>query len=384
MATPSAKDMLMQVKRYETGGTVQSDGLIRALAGNPAAGKEPITEEQYYANIRDYAKNNTNPLEALNAMTAGGVSMADANRALGAKAVSDYFTIDANQGEKAPSNVVATNYVSPLQQAFLDTPNKGQEVLDARIREVAAQNPNNPEALRNLFVQERANIADLQRAGVDPSILYATVAQKPTLPPPPLPTGRPTTGGTNTGGPTTFPTLPVIPAYTPPVVTPETQTQFPQPTPYTPVKVYQPLPAPPPIYGAGQPALDVNFRNSAPRSAYDPYYGYMYTPAAKLLPATGAGMSFTPPSVTSRPRELLKVPLVTATNPQYSASQQFARDAPQRAAERNRAAAELAALPAGGGRFSKMQADPAPPIDENATPNPYDVKPQEFRFTHLK
>jgi len=123
----------------------------------------------------------------------------------------------------------------------------------------------------------------------------------------------------------------------------------------------------------------VNFRNSAPRSAYDPYYGYMYTPAAKLLPATGAGMSWTPPSVTSRPRELLKVPLVTATNPQYSASQQFARDAPQRAAERNRAAAELAALPAGGGRFSKMQADPAPPIDENATPNPYAVAPKEFR-----
>ena len=340
MATPSAKDMLMQVRRYAEGGTVQSDGLIRAL-------ERGLTEDQYYANIRDYATKNTNPLEALNAMTAGGVSMADANRALGTKAVSDYFTIDANQGEKAPSNAVATNYVSPLQQGWIDTPNHGQAALDARIREVAQQNPNNPEALRNLFVQERANIADLQRAGVDPSILYATVAQKPTLP-----------------------TLPVIPPYTPPRVTPETQIQYPQPTPYTATPVYQPLAAPPPIYGAGQPALDVNFRNSAPRT-YDPRYGYVYTPAASLLPATGAGMSWTPPSVTSRPRSLLKVPLATAANPQYSASQQFARD---------RAAAQLAALPVGGGgRFSGMQATPAPPID-NTTPNPYAVAPEEFRF----
>ena len=83
MATPSAKDMLMQVRRYAEGGTAsmsmtpQSDGLIRAL-------ERGLTQEQYDQNIRSYAAANTNPLEALNAMTAGGVSMADANRALGA------------------------------------------------------------------------------------------------------------------------------------------------------------------------------------------------------------------------------------------------------------------------------------------------------------
>ena len=344
MATPSAKDMLMQVQRYADGGDVQSEGLTLALARG-------LTQEQYDQNIREYASKKTNQLEALNAMSAYGISMADANRALGAQTVRDYFTVDPNIGEAAPSSVVQTNFTSPLQQAFLSTPDKGQAVLDARIREVAQQNPNNPEALRNLFVQERANIADLQRAGVDPSVLYATV---------PLTTAKPP-----------VPTLPVVPPYTPPVVTPQTQTQFPQPTPYTPTTVYQPIAAPPPIYGAGQPALDVDFRNSAPRT-YDPRYGYVYTPAAKLLPATGAGMSWTPPSVTSRPRGLLPVPLVTATNPQYSASQQFARD---------RAAAQLAALPVGGGgRFSGMQAPVAPPLDPNAPVDPYAVTPTEFRF----
>lgn len=354
MATPSARDMLMQVKRYAEGGTasmsmapVQSDGLTRAL-------DRGLTEDQYYANIRSYAAANTNPLEALNAMTAGGVSMADANRALGAKAVSDYFTIDPNQGEKAPSAAVATNYISPLQQGWIDTPNHGQAALDARIREVAQQNAGNPEALRNLFVQERANIADLQRAGVDPSVLYATVPLTTAKPPQPPP---------------------------PPVVTPGTQTQFPQPTPYTPTTVYQPIAAPPPIYGAGQPALDVAFRNSAPRT-WDPRYGYTYTPAAKLLPATGAGMSWTPPSVTSRPRDLLNIPLSIDTGKPYkdltpeekanlrlSASQTYARD--------RQAAQQLAALP--GGRFSGMQAPVAPPLDPNAPVDPYGVKPTEFR-----
>jgi hypothetical protein len=96
---------------------------------------------------------------------------------------------------------------------------------------------------------------------------------------------------------------------------------------YTADTVYQPLPDPTPIYAAGETALDTEFRASAPRTAsYNPqtgaFQGYDYTTAAKLLPATGSGMSFTPPSVTSRPRQLLSA---AASQPGLSASQRFAR-----------------------------------------------------------
>jgi hypothetical protein len=96
---------------------------------------------------------------------------------------------------------------------------------------------------------------------------------------------------------------------------------------YTADTVYQPLPDPAAIYAAGETALDTEFRASAPRTAsYNPqtgaFQGYDYTTAAKLLPATGSGMSFTPPSVTSRPRQLLSA---AASQPNLSASQRFAR-----------------------------------------------------------
>ena len=188
-----------------------------------------------------------------------------------------------------------------------------------------------------MFIQEGGSIADLQRAGFDPSRLLGTVAKKPVVPP-------------------------VTPA--PPVTSPYTQTQ----TTYTAPTVYQPLPEPAPIYAAGQPALDVAFRNSAPRT-YDPVYGYTYSPAAKLLSATGAGMSFTPPSVTSRPRDLLKVPLPTAANPQLSASQVYAREL--------QAKQQLAALP--GGRFAGQTA-PISPLEEASKVNPNAITPTEFRF----
>ena len=68
----------------------------------------------------------------------------------------------------------------------------------------------------------------------------------------------------------------------------------------------------PGIYAAGQPALDEAFRASAPRTeviedvgGQQQLTGFDYTPAAKLLSATGSGFSFTPPSVTSRPRSLM-------------------------------------------------------------------------------
>lgn len=68
----------------------------------------------------------------------------------------------------------------------------------------------------------------------------------------------------------------------------------------------------PGIYAPGQEALDRVFRDSAPRTEViedvmgtPQLTGFDYTPAAKLLSATGSGFSFTPPSVTGRPRSLM-------------------------------------------------------------------------------
>jgi hypothetical protein len=94
----------------------------------------------------------------------------------------------------------------------------------------------------------------------------------------------------------------------PVVVNPFPQTQ----TEYVPPTVYQPIDFDPGIYAPGQEALDREFRDSPPRTEVtqdifgtQQLTGFDYTPAAKLLSATGSGFSFTPPSVTSRPRSLM-------------------------------------------------------------------------------
>jgi hypothetical protein len=78
---------------------------------------------------------------------------------------------------------------------------------------------------------------------------------------------------------------------------------------YVPPTVYQPIAPQPDIYAPGEEALDREFRDSPPRTEvldqYGNLAGFDYTPAAKLLSATGSGFSFTPPSVTSRPRSLM-------------------------------------------------------------------------------
>ena len=89
-------------------------------------------------------------------------------------------------------------------------------------------------------------------------------------------------------------------------VFPQTQTEYVPPT------VYQPIDFDPGIYAPGEEALDREFRDSPPRTEVTEdvmgtqrLTGFDYTPAAKLLSATGSGFSFTPPSVTSRPRSLM-------------------------------------------------------------------------------
>jgi hypothetical protein len=97
---------------------------------------------------------------------------------------------------------------------------------------------------------------------------------------------------------------------------------------YTAPTVYGQLPTQPDIFSAGQTALDTAFRESSPRTAIPGLPGqFDYSPAAKLRPATGAGFTFTPPSVTTRPRSLLSPREVQAyggLGP--SKSQQFAQN----------------------------------------------------------
>jgi hypothetical protein len=96
---------------------------------------------------------------------------------------------------------------------------------------------------------------------------------------------------------------------------------------YTAPQVYQPLPAQPDIYAPGQAALDQEFRDSAPRTAIPGMPGqFDYSPAAKLTPATGAGYSWTPPSVTSRPRSLLSPLAIQSYGGTLSKSQLFAQN----------------------------------------------------------
>jgi hypothetical protein len=87
---------------------------------------------------------------------------------------------------------------------------------------------------------------------------------------------------------------------------PQTQAEYVAPT------VYQPIAPQPDIYAPGEEALDREFRDSAPRTEVTEdvmgtqrLTGFDYTPAAKFLSATGSGFSWTPPSVTGRPRSLM-------------------------------------------------------------------------------
>ncbi len=76
------------------------------------------------------------------------------------------------------------------------------------------------------------------------------------------------------------------------------------------------------LYKKGEVALDTAFRQSPVRTVSPVTGQYMYTPAASLRPATGAGWSWTPPVVTSRPRQLLDVAPTASASQLYAQSRQ--------------------------------------------------------------
>ena len=87
---------------------------------------------------------------------------------------------------------------------------------------------------------------------------------------------------------------------------------------YTAPTVYQPLPDNTGVFNPVETSLDTTFRESAPQTEVLDQAGNVvgldYTTAADLLSATGSGFSWTPPTVTSRPRSLMGTDQINRLN----------------------------------------------------------------------
>jgi hypothetical protein len=276
-----------------------------------AGGQQTVND--YYANLRKdaeaYLANPNAPrgVEAYNVLLQSGISTSDLINAGVDQAVLDkIFAVDKFIPQSqfvTPTGMTSAYERSPdlafESQRLTAQGQDGRAILDKQGRDyIANLQQGGIDAAERAQMLEYAtergySFDDLMKAGVDPNVLFNVVV-------PPMPGS----------------------ALAPPVFT---QTQ---PT-YTPPTVYQQLPTQPDIFAAGQPALDTAFRESSPRTAIldkdgRPTGQFDYSPAAKLRPATGAGFTFTPPSVTSRPRSLLSPREIQAYGGMTSKSQQFA------------------------------------------------------------
>jgi hypothetical protein len=304
MPGPSAREMLSKLPlRMANGGDInlaQESALDQSRAYKNAlesGGLEGV--QAYYANIRDLAGKymagtlfeGEQPVgvEAYNIMLESGISNTDLiNAGVGQDVLSKIFTTaTANPAFDTPAPVESAFMTNPVLAAEAAarsaTGVDGVASLQKQGREFVANiqqdgtTPEEQRLLRELALEGGYTLQDIQAAGVDPSILFnIPEAEKP----------------------------PVVP----PVADPFPQTQ----APYVAPEVYQPITPQPDIYAAGEPALDVAFRESDPQTEVtepifgeDQLVGFDYVPAAQLLSATGSGFSFTPPSVTSRPRSLM-------------------------------------------------------------------------------
>ena len=303
MPNLTARDMLARIPvRMAEGGTVDNaPGVSAAYRKAMQAGGQQ-TVDDYYANLRkDAAAYLANPnaptgVDAYNLLLESGISTSDLRAAgVADEVLNKIFTVSAPIAQSqfvTPTGMTSAYERSPdlayESQRLTALGQDGRGILDKQGRDyVANLQQGGIDAAERAQMLEYAtergySFDDLLKAGVDPNVLFTQRA---------------------------------APA-------------FPDPVPYTPVTVYQPLPAQPDIYKAGQPALDTAFRESAPRTAIPGMPGqFDYTPAAKLRPATGAGYTWTPPSVTTRPRSLLSPREIQAYGGTgLSKSQQFAQN----------------------------------------------------------
>jgi hypothetical protein len=355
MPNLSAREMLSQLPlRMATGGEA-SEALRRAQQ----AGDQGV--QDYYANLRNlatsYIANADAPTgaDAYNIMVESGISTTDLiNAGVGQQALDKIFTLTEDP------TVTTFKTPSSMESAFLRNP-----VLAA---EAAARSAKGEDGVASLQAQARDyvsglmedGITDAERAeaqriatergitfqdfvntGVDPTLLFKTptpkddvvkkddVAKKDDK-------SKGAGLGTDIDGIKKAiedgTALPPIPSGGAGAAAPDPFPDVTAQNPVTPTTVYDPAAfaaanAGADIYAKGQTALDTQFRDSAPRTAIPNMPGqYDYTPAAKLLSATGSGYSFTPPSVTSRRRSLLSPLAIQQAGGLTSASQRFARD----------------------------------------------------------
>jgi hypothetical protein len=297
--------------RMAEGGAVDTaPGVSAAYRRAMQAGGQQ-TVDDYYANLRADAKaylanpNAPTGVEAYNVLLQSGISTSDLINAGVDQAVLDkIFAVDKFIPQSqfvTPTGMTSAYERSPdlafESQRLTAQGQDGRAILDRQgldyITNLQQGGINATERAQMLeYATERGySFDDLRKAGVDPNVLFNVVV-------PPMPGS----------------------ALAPPV--------FPQTQPtYIPPTVYQQLPTQPDIFAAGQPALDTAFRESSPRTAIPGMPGqFDYSPAAKLRPATGSGFTFTPPSVTTRPRSLLSPREIQAYGGLTSASQRFAQN----------------------------------------------------------
>jgi hypothetical protein len=290
MPNYSARDMLL---RMANGGSV---GVATSALNNivPTYGKygqtaaDLLAAEQRILGEIAADPSSWDPAVAYNAILESGVTIEDA-LAAGVQ----QSTIDAIFTSGAPLPDTAFSTPSTIASAYESAPYAGQDMqpfytqaqnyVAGLMADGVIDEAERREA-QTLATQGGYTFQDMLAAGVDPSILFNVSAAKE-------------------------PDAPVIVDPEVPVVVnpfPQTQTEYVAPT------VYQPIDFDPGIYAPGEEALDREFRDSAPRTEVtqdifgtQQLTGFDYRPAAELLSATGSGFSFTPPSVTSRPRSLM-------------------------------------------------------------------------------
>jgi hypothetical protein len=281
MPNYSARDMLLRMANGGSVGVATSalNNIVPTYGKNNATAADLLAAEQRILGEIAASPDTWDVATAYNAILESGVTVEDALKA-GVK----QSTIDAIFTSGAPLPVTAFSTPSTIASAYESAPFVGKDMQPfytqaqnyvAGLMADGVIDENERREAQTLATEGGYTFQDILAAGVDPSILF-------NVPPPKE-------------------TKVVDPER--PVIFPQTQTEYVPPT------VYQPIDFDPGIYAPGQEALDREFRDSPPRTEvldqYGNLAGFDYTPAAKLLSATGSGFSWTPPSVTGRPRSLM-------------------------------------------------------------------------------
>jgi hypothetical protein len=349
MPNYSARDMLLRMANGGSVGVATSalNNIVPTYGKNNATAADLLAAEQRILGEIAADPSSWDPAVAYNAILESGVTIEDA-LAAGVQ----QSTIDAIFTSGAPLPVTAFSTPSTVTSAYESAPYAGQDMqpfytqaqnyVSGLMADGVIDEAERREA-QTLATQGGYTFQDMLAAGVDPSILFNVPAAKKTIT---CPEGY--TYDEAVGACVQDKVKEVIPSC------PEGYTydsvfkacvknvkDISCPTGYrfdeatqscveiftevdtdtgsgadsaTGVVVYDPIDfgTDPSIYAPGEEALDRVFRDSAPRTEVtqdifgtQQLTGFDYRPAAELLSATGSGFSWTPPSVTSRPRSLM-------------------------------------------------------------------------------